>query len=150
LLPIVRTIIEVDDMLCPHDNVLRRKPMSRAIRITAGSVQVEAELNDSPTAMTVFDALPITASGNRWGEEIYFEIPVFEELEPDSTEEVAVGDLGYWPPGRAFCIFFGRTPASHGDEPRAASPVNRIGRVKVDTEALKTVPNGAEVRIEKI
>ena len=82
--------------------------MSQAILINAGNVQVEAELNSSPTAKAVFDALPITASGNRWGEEIYFEIPVNEELELDATDEVALGELGYWPPGRAFCIFFGQ------------------------------------------
>ncbi len=54
-----------------------------------------------------------------WGDEIYFAIPVsLKEDGPRATVEV--GDLGYWPPGRAFCIFFGPTPASRGDEVRAA------------------------------
>ena len=123
--------------------------MSYAIRITAGDAVLTAELNDSETSQAIYGALPITGSSNRWGEEIYFEIPVDVELAPDATEEVAVAELGYWPPGKAFCIFFGRTPASTGDEPRAASPVNRIGIVNDDVTTLKDVPQGAEVRIER-
>ena len=123
--------------------------MGKAIRITAGDVSLQAELNDSPTAAAILAALPIEASGNRWGEEIYFSIPVHEKGAPDARADMEVGELAYWPPGNAFCIFFGPTPASDGDQPRAASPVNPIGRVVDDVEPLKTVPDGATVLIEK-
>ena len=123
--------------------------MSLTIQISAQSVSLRAELNDTPTARAIYDALPLEASGNRLGEEIYFEIPIDEPLAPDATEAVKVGELGYWPPGKAFCVFFGRTPASSADEPRAASPVNRIGMVLDDATRLTDIPHGTTVRIEK-
>ena len=124
--------------------------MSRPIRIIAGQVELRAELNDSKAAKAIYDALPISGCGNRWGEEIYFEIPVDEPLEPGASEDVQVGSLGYWPPGKAFCIFFGPTPASTDDKPRAASPVNSIGKVSEDVNELRDVPHGEEVRLERV
>ena len=121
--------------------------MRRQILIVAGEVQLQAELNDSPTATAIYEALPIVGSGNRWGEEIYFDIPVDEPLSSDAIEEVEIGALGYWPPGKAFCIFFGPTPASIGEEPRAASPVNIIGNVVDDVGPLTEVAQGAGVQI---
>ncbi len=121
--------------------------MPTAIRIQAGQVELHAELNDSETARKIADVLPIEASANTWGDEIYFEIPVTCS-EESPKETVEMGDLGYWPPGSAFCIFFGPTPASTGDEIRPASPVNIIGRVEGDPAALKAVPSGESVRIE--
>ena len=123
--------------------------MGQSIRITAGDVALAAELNDSPTAAAIVEALPIEASGSRWGEEIYFSIPVQEKAAPDARADMAVGELAYWPPGNAFCIFFGPTPASDGDAPRAASAVNPIGLIAGDATALTAVPDGATVRIEK-
>ncbi len=123
--------------------------MGRNIRIIAGDLELRAALNDSQTATAIYDALPLVANGNRWGEEIYFAIPVDEPLAKDATANVKVSDLGFWPPGKAFCVFFGRTPASTGAEPRAASPVNIIGQVLDDATVLTTVPDGAEVRVEK-
>ena len=122
--------------------------MSTKIRITAGGITLDAELNDSATANAIRDALPIGAHGNCWGEEIYFGIPVHQDLESDARAEMEVGELAYWPPGTAFCIFFGPTPASTDDRPRAASAVNPVGRVISSVETLKDVPDGAEVRIE--
>ena len=123
--------------------------MSYSIRIVAGEVELDATLNNSPTARAIYEALPVEAAGNRWGEEIYFDIAVGVEQAADARADVAVGELGYWPPGKAFCIFFGPTPASTGDEPRAASPVNPIGRVEGDARSLTSVPDGALVRLEK-
>src|SRR6476646_2918964 len=100
--------------------------MANRIRITAGPVSATAALNDSATAQAIWKALPIEASGSTWGDEIYFGIPVQQD-EEDAKAIVEVGDLGYWPPGSAFCIFFGPTPASRGDEVRPASPVNVVG-----------------------
>jgi hypothetical protein len=122
--------------------------MPKQIKITAGNVRLEAQLNDSSTAKSIVDALPIKRKGNRWGEEIYFAIPVVAELEEGARDVLEVGELGYWPTGRAFCIFFGPTPASRGDEIRAASAVNIIGKVKGDLSALPGVPDGADVLVE--
>src|SRR5688572_257585 len=102
--------------------------MGQAIRIRAGAVTLAAELNDTPTAQALLAALPITGRVNRWGDEIYFRIPVAQEEAGDARAVMEVGELAYWPPGQAFCIFFGRTPASSDERPRAASPVNPLGR----------------------
>lgn len=123
--------------------------MSRKIRITAGSVRVEAELTESETADAFWEALPITGSANVWGEEIYFQVPVDAPLEDSAREEMEVGEIAYWPPGSAFCIFFGRTPASVDEAPRAASPVNPLGRVAGDPKDFLSVRSGEEVRLER-
>jgi hypothetical protein len=122
--------------------------MPRKITITSGGLRADAELNDQPTAQAIWDALPITARANTWGDEVYFAIPVEMDLEPDARAEVSVGELGYWPTGNAFCIFFGPTPASRGDTPVAASPVNILGRVLGDATAFRAVRSGDPVRIE--
>ncbi len=124
--------------------------MSEEIVLKVGSNVFEAELNDSVTGKAIYGALPIRAKGQRWGGEIYFDIPVSCELEEDSREVLEEGELGYWPPGKAFCIFFGPTPASGGDEIRAASAVNIVGRMKGNLSGLWDVPDGAEVFIEKV
>jgi hypothetical protein len=105
-------------------------------------------LTDSPAALAVAAALPIQARASTWGDEIYFSIPVKAQLEAGAGDVREIGDLAYWPPGRAFCVFFGPTPASRGNEPRAASPVNVLGRLDIGPETvagLKQVPPGARV-----
>jgi hypothetical protein len=121
----------------------------RKLRITAGRITAEAVLNDSPTARKIWDALPIEGRGNTWGDEIYFGIPVDAKQERDAREIVAVGELGYWPPGSAFCIFFGRTPASTDERPRAASAVNIIGAIQGDATVFRAVASGTKVRVER-
>ncbi|MBN1992223.1 MAG: hypothetical protein JW953_05935 [Anaerolineae bacterium] len=118
------------------------------ITISTGDISLPAELNNRPTAQQVAAALPIEGKANIWGDEIYFEIPVMAEPEPDARAEVEVGELGYWPVGHAFCIFFGPTPVSTGPKPRAYSPVNILGRVLGDAAQFKGTPNGATVKIE--
>ena len=109
---------------------------------------MQARLNTSRTADAVWDALPITAKAQTWGDEIYFGIDV--KLGEDAARDVVdAGDLGYWPPGQAFCIFFGPTPASRGDEIRPASAVNVLGRIDGDARAFKTVRAGVPVTIER-
>ena len=126
--------------------------MNRIV-ISAGSVTMEAELNDSSTARQIWNALPIEGTANTWGDEIYFEIPVVASQEADARADVEVGELGYWPLGHAFCIFFGPTPASTGDQPRAYSPVNVIGRVSGDAirfrKLVDAVHSGTRVRIAR-
>jgi hypothetical protein len=122
--------------------------VAKTLRIAAGSVSAEATLDDSPTARAVWAALPIEAAAQTWGDEIYFAIPV-SLAEEDAKAVVAPGDLGYWPPGRAFCIFFGPTPASQGDECRPASPVNVFGRIDGDPRVFETVRAGTRVRLAR-
>lgn len=121
----------------------------RNIVVVAGSLRLEAQLNDSPTAELIWNALPVESSVHTWGDEIYFSIPVKADLEEGARDEMEKGELGYWPPGEAFCIFFGPTPMSTGDEIRAASPVNPIGKVLGDPERLKAVKEGTSIRIER-
>ena len=122
----------------------------KTITIQAGDLSLKAELNEKPTAVKVWEALPIEGQANRWGDEIYFEIPVIASQEPDAREQVEVGELGYWPVGRAFCIFFGPTPVSRGDQPRAYSPVNLLGRVLGDATLFHQVKSGEKVVIERL
>lgn len=120
--------------------------MSRRILIKAGAVEAGGVLNESKTADAIWAALPITGRANRWGDEIYFAIPARVAGE-NGKEVVDSGDLGYWPPGHAFCIFFGPTPASRGDEIRAASPVNVFGKVEGDAAVFRKVKDGEEIVI---
>src|SRR2546428_8255198 len=122
--------------------------MKLEIKIQAGPVRAEAELNDTETAKAVWHVLPIRANASTWGEEIFFEIPL-RHLQELGQETVQAGDLGYWPPGRAFCIFFGPTPASKGDEIRPASPVNVVGKVIGDARVFKKLSAGTRVRVER-
>ena len=119
------------------------------IVIEAGSVEMEAELNDSATAQQVWEALPIEGSANLWGDEIYFEIPVVAAQEADAREIVEVGTLGYWPVGHAFCIFFGPTPVSTDERPRAYSPCNILGEVLGDATSFREVRNGEMVSLSR-
>jgi len=123
--------------------------MPAAIRIRAGDVEARAELNDSATAQAIAAALPIEASANTWGDEIYFSIPV-RCPDENPREVVEMGDLGYWRPGTAFCIFFGPTPASRGSEIRPASAVNVFGRITGDPRVFTSVPDGARVVVEAV
>jgi hypothetical protein len=118
------------------------------IRITAGDVSALAQLSDGPTAKKLWEALPIDASAQTWGDEIYFSIPVQASQEPDAKAKRAVGDIAYWPPGNAFCIFFGPTPMSTDDTPVAASPVNTLGKIEGDATAFKAVRSGTKVILE--
>lgn len=122
--------------------------MHRSITITAGTVSLEAELNDGAAAEAIWDVLPVSNSGNTWGDEIYFRIPVNAEG-VNLNEVVEFGDLAFWPPGNAFCIFFGPTPASRGDEIRAASGVEVVGRILGDATRLRQVPAGSNVTIAR-
>jgi hypothetical protein len=122
----------------------------KRIKIIAGDVSAVAELSSGKTSDAIWDALPIENTVNTWGDEIYFDIPVTSTLDETAKEVVEKGDLGYWPTGKAFCIFFGPTPASHGDEIRPASAVNIVGRVEGDTDVFKRVRDGENIKLERI
>ncbi len=120
------------------------------IIIRFATYEVEADLLDTPTAQAIYEVLPIQEYVNRWGDEIYFGIPVQSQLESSAKAEVNEGDLAYWPTMPAFCIFFGPTPASSGNRPRAASPVNVFGKIStLDRKELKKIEDGEKVSIER-
>jgi hypothetical protein len=122
--------------------------MSRVIRIKAGDIEVKAELNKTSTAAAMWDALPIKSKADLWGDEIYF--PIALTLKPENQRElVDTGDLGYWPDGPAFCIFFGPTPISRSGEIRPASAVNVFGKISGNTDVLKRVKSGTRITISK-
>jgi hypothetical protein len=123
--------------------------MGNQITITAGSVSLNATLNENDTADAIFKALPIQGRVNRWGEEIYFSIPLRLEESDDSRQEMEVGELGYWPVGAAFCIFFGPTPVSRGGEPRAYSNVNPFGKIDGDATRFREVQDGERIEITR-
>jgi hypothetical protein len=118
----------------------------RSVRIHVGDVDLDCEWNDSPTANLIHAALPIDARGSYWGGEIYCEIPVHAQREESAREVVEPGTVAYWPDGSCLCVFWGPTPATQGDECRAASPVNIIGRV-VNAEILPSL-SAHNIRIE--
>jgi hypothetical protein len=123
--------------------------MAISIRLRTAGVDLIGELNDSPTAAAFRERLPTTLRMSRWGEEYYGRIDADLGVgEADDAREVMeVGELAYWPVGNALCVFFGPTPASDGGEPRAASPVNPMGRLKGGVEKLKTLPPEIELRV---
>jgi len=122
--------------------------MARQIKISAGEVSALATLNDSGMADLIWEALPIKSSASTWGDEIYFNIAVDTEGE-DLQPTVGMGDLAYWPPGPAFCIFFGPTPMSSGEEIRPASPVRIFGQVEGDPKVFKAVRSGTPITVEQ-
>lgn len=119
------------------------------IKIEFENTSIDAVLNNSETADKIKKILPLSNSVNIWGDEIYFSIGV-NDGEIDSKEVVELGDLGYWPPGNAFCLFFGLTPASEGDKIMPASPVNIIGKVLSDLEILKSIKSGEKVSVKLV
>ena len=123
--------------------------MAEAIVFKVEDVEFRGRLADTPTAMLLSAALPLEGLAQRWGQEYYFDVPVEAELEEGAGEVMSAGDLGYWPVGRALCLFWGPTPASQGEEIRAASPVNLVGRVAGDFSALAGLPSQARIRVEK-
>ena len=122
--------------------------MGRKIRITVGSIEAAADLNDTRTAQEIWETLPIKGRINLWGDEIYLSIPLNLELEL-GQELVSIGDLGYWPQGNAFCIFFGPTPISQGEEIRPASPVSVFGKIIGDANVFKKAATGMEITVRR-
>ena len=123
--------------------------MNRKIKIKSSDISVEAELNESKTARLILESLPVKSLANTWGDEVYFEIPVTAELDETAKEFVEIGDLGYWPTGKAFCIFFGPTPISRGDKIKPASSVNIVGKIIGNAKVFEKVRDGDKIVIEK-
>lgn len=123
--------------------------MGKKITIRIGEVEAQAELNDSPSAQRISGLLPLESNANTWGDEVYFNVPLDSDLDEQARDVMDVGELAYWPPGKAFCIFYGKTPASGLDtRPRAASEVNPIGRVLCNPSVFRSVRDGDRIIIE--
>jgi hypothetical protein len=120
------------------------------IRFDFGSVALDAELLDTPTARAIAGALPLASSALTWGEEVYFMVPVKIVREAQARAVVTPGEIPYWPDGPAIALGFGRTPISRGDETRLASPCNIFGRALADVKVLAKVAPGAEVKVSVI
>lgn len=123
--------------------------MARHLTIRGEEASLEVELGNGPTAEEIWDRLPFEGPASLWGDEIYFEIPVSTDLEDGARETVEVGDVCYWPPGKALCVFFGPTPASTDETPRAASPVTVVGRVSDGVENAGRIASGENLKVEK-
>ena len=122
----------------------------KQIKIMCGDIELKAELNDKPTAKKIYGILPVNSRAMRWGAEVYFTIPMDAELEADARDILEPGELGFWPVGNAFCIFWGPTPASNADEPRAASHVNVFGHIIGDASILEKAVSGTKIRVEAL
>jgi uncharacterized protein len=123
--------------------------MPTPIKIKIGTLELSAEMNDSVTATKLLSLLPLKFSMSRWGDEYYGDCGIKTALSQDSRDIMEVGELAVWPAGNALCIFFGPTPASRGNEPRAVSPVNPVGRLLDSPDALKKLDSSIHVRIER-
>ncbi len=121
----------------------------RRIRIRSGELSFSATLTDNRAARALWQHLPVAAKASTWGHEIYFPVPVELAASKEDKDVVGMGDIAYWPPGSALCIFFGKTPASRGEEIRAASPVTVIGKVEGDPTLFNAVEDGQVVRLER-
>ncbi len=125
--------------------------MNNNIKIITRDLKFLIALNNSKTSLKILEALPLESTVRRWGDEIYFKIPVHSELE-DGVEILELGSVAYWPPGSSICIFFGKTPASTDDKPQAASPVTVIGEI-IDKEIiseLKKIKDGEKIEIKAV
>lgn len=123
--------------------------MPTYMKIIVNNITVEAEFADTICAKTISEKLPLEAIINEWGDEFYFEIPVTSPLDETATSVVKIGDIGYWPPGRALAIFFGPTPLSRGADPVPASDVNIVGKIRVDATLLRKVKGASNIRLER-
>ncbi len=137
--------MNVDNQI--DDATMSRRMLVKATSIGSLSIDVHEDKNVK-TVHAIWNALPIEGTVNRWGDEIYFSTSVHAPIE-HAQETVEVGDVGYWPPGKAICLFFGRTPVSTDDKPRAASPVNVIGKIIGDPSLLRKVPEGQKIVIDR-
>ena len=122
----------------------------RKILIAINEIELTAHLFDTPTADAIYSAIPFEAYAQLWGDEIYFEIPVKMGQEVNAREEVEVGDLAFWPVGSAFCIFFGRTPVSINNKPRAYGPVNVFGKIEGNLKVLKEIKSHSLIQVKKL
>lgn len=120
----------------------------KRVLITCGRITFQAELFDTKTVELMMDAMPLNGDANFWGDEIYFPVSFTAELEEDAKEEVEIGTIAYWPPSKAFCMFFGPTPASTSEKPRGYSSVNLCGKIHGDLTDFRNITPGEKIKVE--
>jgi hypothetical protein len=119
------------------------------IAIEVEGVRLTGRLLGTAPALALAEQLPLELALERWGDEYYGDLGArLGAFRGDKTEVLEVGDLAYWEPGNAVCLFFGPTPASRGREPRAASPVFHLGHVEGDWAAVKALGRTVRVRLK--
>jgi len=123
--------------------------MTTKIKIIVQDIILDGELADTKCAKAIVDVLPIETRPSEWGDEFYFGIPVKMQSDETATTAVKIGDIGFWPPGNALAIFFGRTPISTGQDPVPASEVNRVGKIIGDATLLRRTKGAAKIKIVK-
>ena len=124
--------------------------IARRVKINIGDISIQANLDSSPMADTIWGNLPLSGEASIWGDEIYFGTDISVVAHTNASDVVQSGELAYWPPGKAFCIFFGTTPVSTANESRAASPVNVFGKVNGDEQIFRNVSDGILVEIAAV
>src|SRR5690349_16720441 len=120
------------------------------IRFDFGTLTLDADVLDTPTARAIAAALPISSRALTWGEEVYFDVPIEAAREKGARAVVTPGEIAYWPEGPAIAIGFGRTPISKGDETRLASPCNVFANALSSVKVLSKVKTGVEVKVSAI
>ena len=116
------------------------------IKIKIGEIEIEGEIFETSLGKKIMEKLPFTSKASLWGKEVYFEIPVKEDIEK-GQKEVEKGDIAYWPDGHCLCLFFGPTPISSGDKILPASEVEVVGKIKNGIEKLENVRSGEEIEV---
>ncbi len=122
----------------------------RKLKIRIGSVELTAELFDTPTAEAIYNSLPIESEARTWGEEVYFSTPLRVIKEPTARDVVEEGELAFWVEGNSIAIGYGRTPISVGDEIRLAAKTNICGRALEPVSALAVVQEGDPVIVDRL
>ncbi len=123
---------------------------AKRMKITIGGVSVEVELRPTRTAQAIYDALPVEAKVNQWGEEFYCQFPGVKDYRETATTNVKVGDVAYWGLGGMLAVFFGRTPMSIGEDPVPADRVNVVGRLIGDPMVLHEAVGATMMKVEKV
>ena len=106
-----------------------------------GKIKAVLDERNPYTASEIYNNLPLEGEANVWLDEVYFDVPVILDYENPSSKSEK-GDLSYWPPSSALCIFYGNS--------QPASDVNHIGRMKGNLEIFLEVENDDKILIRKL